>query len=959
MRTEKRPTWQWVASLMVIVFMLVGTGSVQAAVKSEVDPPPPPPPDAPIVGELPSKGEIPTLSSALEDLQNEWEIDPDEAISSAGIQGLDLEDFRVKVMITVATEQSVDDIYDAVLDVGGEVIAEYKQWIDAWVPIAHLEEIAVLPDVQFVEKAIPVMPLDEPVRESANMALAGTYLTQGVAASNADDWHAVGYTGSGVDIAILDSFEDYTLAQTAGELPSSITVYGTLYLGSPHGTAVAEIIHDMAPDADLTFASPGSATEMAAQIVALAQAGNEIISSSIGFYNAEPGDGTGPVADAVTTAHNTYDTLYVQAGGNQANYHWDGNFVSTGGLYHEFDSGVFVNQLGLLPVGIGLQEHLRWNAWPTTDQNYDLLLVRYGDCDDDPGTDDAWCIIWGSYNSQTGSQPPTEEFYYVTDVQGYYGLAIRNTSATGNHVMDLMGHNSPGYQYNVSDRSLVDPATSPYAFSVAALDSTSPYPLESYSSHGPTHGPGGTLTGGANKPRISGYANVDTWSYGPEVFNGTSSATPHVAGAAALVGSRYPSYAADDIMSYLESNADDMGTPGYDLLYGAGRLVLPDPCYTLTLSHTGSGANPTANPTNSSGCPVGEYIAGATINLTAAPAVGWQVAGWSGTDNDSSQETTNSLTMSDNAHNASVTYEEIPPSEDLALNRSFEVYVPNWYRAREVTANDGADEAVVHTGDRSLRIEANGDSKSYTMPLAESGSAGDSFNFSYWARGQDIGAGPFNVRVTLLHSDGSSEHHYLRPDVGSYNWAQKTMVFSAAEDYDRILVVIIYGKSQGTLWLDDLSLLRDGSEDLALNRSFEVYVPNWYRAREVTANDGADEAVVHTGDRSLRIEANGDSKSYTMPLAESGSAGDSFNFSYWARGQDIGAGPFNVRVTLLHSDGSSEHHYLRPDVGSYNWAQKTMVFSAAEDYDRILVVIIYGKSQGTLWLDDLSLLRAS
>ena len=55
---------------------------------------------------------------------------------------------------------------------------------------------------------------------------------------------------------------------------------------------------------------------MAAKIVNLAQLGHDVISASIGFYNAEPGDGTGPVADAVTTAYNTYGTLYVQAAGN-------------------------------------------------------------------------------------------------------------------------------------------------------------------------------------------------------------------------------------------------------------------------------------------------------------------------------------------------------------------------------------------------------------------------------------------------------------------------------------------------------------------------------------------------------------------------------------------------------------------------------------------------------------------
>jgi hypothetical protein len=43
------------------------------------------------------------------------------------------------------------------------------------------------------------------------------------------------------------------------------------------------------------------------------------------------------------------------------------------------------------------------------------------------------------------------------------------------------------------------------------------------------NGPGGTAIGALFvKPDVSAYANVSTESYGAGVFNGTSSATPHV-----------------------------------------------------------------------------------------------------------------------------------------------------------------------------------------------------------------------------------------------------------------------------------------------------------------------------------------------------------------------------------------------------------------------------------------------
>lgn len=81
-------------------------------------------------------------------------------------------------------------------------------------------------------------------------------------------------------------------------------------------------------------------------------------------------------------------------------------------------------------------------------------------------------------------------------------------------------------------------------------------------------------------------------------------------------------------------------------------------CYPLTLSHAGSGADPVASPTASAGCPAGEYLDGEGIGLTASAASGWAVDGWSGTDDDGSRATTNSLTMPAAAHAADVTYVE-------------------------------------------------------------------------------------------------------------------------------------------------------------------------------------------------------------------------------------------------------------------------------------------------------------
>ena len=84
------------------------------------------------------------------------------------------------------------------------------------------------------------------------------------------------------------------------------------------------------------------------------------------------------------------------------------------------------------------------------------------------------------------------------------------------------------------------------------------------------------------------------------------------------------------------------------------------PCLELSLSHTGMGADPTPSPTSSAGCALGEYNPGESVTLTAAPDPGWVVDGWSGTDDDASTSTVNSLTMPGGNHAAAVHYAEPP-----------------------------------------------------------------------------------------------------------------------------------------------------------------------------------------------------------------------------------------------------------------------------------------------------------
>ncbi|HVT58966.1 MAG TPA: M12 family metallo-peptidase [Thermoanaerobaculia bacterium] len=85
------------------------------------------------------------------------------------------------------------------------------------------------------------------------------------------------------------------------------------------------------------------------------------------------------------------------------------------------------------------------------------------------------------------------------------------------------------------------------------------------------------------------------------------------------------------------------------------------PCYSLSLTHTGAGSDPSPAPTNSATCSAGQYTAGASIQLTASPATGWSVGSWTGTNSDASASPSNSVIMPASNSTVSVSYLQIPP----------------------------------------------------------------------------------------------------------------------------------------------------------------------------------------------------------------------------------------------------------------------------------------------------------
>lgn len=425
----------------------------------------------------------------------------------------------------------------------------------------RVSEVATTPDLQQLTGNVSAVP----------QALMSKIVSEGVATTGADKWQAAGITGKGVRVGIIDTgFAGYE-SLLGVDLPAkvtakSFTASGALYDDSSqiHGTAVAEIVYAMAPDADLSLAAIATSADfMRATRWMVDERRVQVIQASLGWY-ATRGDGTGIPAEAVDYAR-TKGVLFVSAAGNEADGHYMAAYTDPDGNgWHEYAPGV--ENLRVTAAANQLTIYLRWDAWGNQPINYDLyLLTRDGKA------------LASSRNDQGAGKIPVETVSYrVTPGQTYLIRVAQAGGAATPVRMDIFARNASFPEYDMPASSIATPADARGGLAVAAVQWKNDQ-LEAYSSQGPT-------LDGRPKPDLAGPTKVSTATYTAQgkAFIGTSAAAPHVSGAAALVFNVLPSATTDSVTAFLESRARDLTEPGRDNKTGYGGLWLGEPTMSAT-----------------------------------------------------------------------------------------------------------------------------------------------------------------------------------------------------------------------------------------------------------------------------------------------------------------------------------------------------------------------------------------
>lgn len=422
-------------------------------------------------------------------------------------------------------------------------------------------------------------------------------------------------SGIGITVGVLSDGVDSGAASIAsGDLPADLLVLPGQAGAGDEGTAMLEIVHDLAPKADLIFATAAnSADSFAANIRALREQGADIIVDDVLYYAESPFQ-DGPIAQAVIDV--TRDgALYVSSAGNEGNLtdgtsgNYEADYVASGrkigkfsGQAHDFAPGPAVQAVNPVSSGsAGVPALLQWaDPLGGSKNDYDLYAL-----------DQAGNVVGFSNDVQDGDDDPFEGFYLPDGGGSPLHLAVVKFSGAKRYFQLTVFRGR-----FVTDGALTAYATSgvtrghstvPAALSVAAVPAAEPLQFalepgdppnprgpfpgaftrsqlsERFTSDGPRRvffKPNGTaLTPGnftasggqvRNKPDLTAADGVRTTAPGFDPFFGTSASAPHVAAIAALAWSGRPNAAAGAIKTALQNPALDIEAPGNDRDTGRG-----------------------------------------------------------------------------------------------------------------------------------------------------------------------------------------------------------------------------------------------------------------------------------------------------------------------------------------------------------------------------------------------------
>jgi hypothetical protein len=393
---------------------------------------------------------------------------------------------------------------------------------------------------------------------------------------NLDAWHGRGARGAGVKVAVFDlqwfgavdpdelgAFTTHDCwADPTCDMPIDVFDPRFPWEEGVHGYACAEIVRDIAPDAELHLVRVNGPTTFENGIAWAIAHDIDIISVSMSFFNNAYYDGSGRVATLVEEAA-AHGILVVASAGNYGARHWEGAWRDRDGDGRiDFDGD---NDLAIaVEPGGPRRLFVAWNQYASCGRT-DLDAVVYAP----DGRIAARAERAQRYDADQCS--PVERLSVEADEPGIYRLEVRHARGAATDLRVSVLSPAANVVDAVTGGAIPDPAASPYALAVGAVPATADYlssEPEPFSSRGPSYG-------GYAKPDLAGPDGLSTSAYGARGFYGTSASTPVVAATIAVVLSEDPALDPFSAAERVKAWAWRPDTHVRDPRWGWGKVRLP------------------------------------------------------------------------------------------------------------------------------------------------------------------------------------------------------------------------------------------------------------------------------------------------------------------------------------------------------------------------------------------------
>jgi subtilisin family serine protease len=471
-------------------------------------------------------------------------LNSDDPIGDASKLGIELHDNEIKLVIKL---KKFDTTTIADLDKLGTVEAQSEDYVQLSLKTGDITDLKRFTNVEeirlpsylseynpelteFFESELQSIKTDV-ISQSEIRQVNQQTKSEGVYFINADIVHDAGITGNNVKVAVLDiafNADNPKIVQNIVEMKSFGSKFSSSILQQSiddnkiaHGTAVAEIITDVAPNVELFLYEMDSDVEFAAAVNQAIVQDIDIIAMAASWPNFST-DGTSHITKKVEEAIDNGITFVVPSG-NFANKHWEGIFSD------ENDNGW--NEFSLYDEGLTFSitkerlekqkpivVNLLWN-----DENFNVIDLDFALIDPT-----GKIVEYSAIQQKTNLDEQREQIYHLPDSEGLYSLGILNSDKIISNVVNVEIFSvNDELEHAVSKGSVTVPGDADGVIVVGAVN-THNGGLEYFSSQGPTNH-------GKLAPHIVGPDGVTTLAYNGELFHGTSATTPYVAGIAALL----------------------------------------------------------------------------------------------------------------------------------------------------------------------------------------------------------------------------------------------------------------------------------------------------------------------------------------------------------------------------------------------------------------------------------------